>query len=72
MFVIQYMIVLRIQKKQACKCNFHCYVEMPIMTSQILKFGFIKPQKSRYLENEIYFLQIKKIIPHQGLLYDKK
>ena len=32
------------------------------MTSQILKFvDFTKMQKSRYLENETFFLQIKKI-----------
>ena len=36
---------------------------MPVMTSQILKFvDFTKTQKSRYLENETFFLQIKKFI----------
>ena len=35
---------------------------MPMVTSQILKsVDFTKAQKSRYLENEIFFLQIKKI-----------
>ena len=34
-----------------------------MMTSQILKFaGFTKTQKSRYLKNETFFLQIKKFI----------
>ena len=33
-----------------------------MMTSQILKFAdFRKTQKSRYLENETFFLQTKKI-----------
>ena len=33
------------------------------MTSEILKFvDFTKTQKFRYLENETFFLQIKKII----------
>ena len=36
---------------------------MPMMTSQIVEsVDFIKTQKSRYLENEIFFLQIKKFI----------
>ena len=36
---------------------------MSMMTSQILKFvDFTKTQKSRYLENETFFLQIKKFI----------
>ena len=45
------------------KSNFH-YVEMAIMTSQILKFvDFTKTQKSRYLENEtLFFIQIKKFM----------
>ena len=35
---------------------------MPMMMSQILKsVDFTKTQKARYLENEIFFLQIKKI-----------
>ena len=43
-------------------CNFH-YVAMPMMISQILKsVDFTKTQKSRYLENKTFFLQIKKII----------
>ena len=34
-----------------------------MMTSQILEFvDFIKTQKSRYLENETFLLQIKKFI----------
>ena len=34
-----------------------------MMTSQILQFlDFIKTQKSRYLENGTFLLQIKKII----------
>ena len=45
-----------------------------MMTSRILKFlDFTKTQKSRYLESETwFFLQIKKLIKHQGLLYGKK
>ena len=44
-----------------------------MMATQILKFvDFTKTQKSSYLENETFFLQIKKLITHQGLLYDKK
>ena len=44
-----------------------------MMRSQILKSAdFTKKQKSRYLKNEtLFFLQIKKIIAHQGLLYGK-
>ena len=39
------------------------------MASQILKSaGFTKTQKSRYLENETFFLQIKRIT-HQALLF---
>ena len=65
MFVIQHtgiwpnfiLIVVRIQKNKH-KCNFH-YVAMPMMTSQIVKpVDFTKIQKSRYLENETFFLQI--------------
>ena len=41
--------------------NLH-YAAMFMMTSQILKFlDFTKTQKSRCLENETFFLQIKKI-----------
>ena len=38
------------------------YVEMPLMTSQILKFvNLTEIQKSRYLENKtLFFLQVKK------------
>ena len=44
-----------------------------MMLPQILKFvDFTKTQKSRYLENETFFLQIKKLSTHQGLLYGKK
>ena len=44
-----------------------------MMTSQILKsVDFTKTQKSRYLENETFFLQIKTLTMHQGLLYGKK
>ena len=36
---------------------------MLMMTSQVLKsVDFTKTQKSRYLENETFFLQIKKFI----------
>ena len=36
---------------------------MSMMTSQILQFvDFTKTQKSKYLENETFFLQIKKFI----------
>ena len=49
-------------KRKKHKCNLH-YAAMLMMTSQILKSaGFTKTQKSRYLENETFFLQIKKII----------
>ena len=43
-------------------------------TSQNLKSeGFTKTQKSRYLENETFFLQIKNsLITHQALIYDKE
>ena len=45
---------------------------MLMMMSQILKSSdFTKTQKSRYLENETFFLQIKKLATYQGLLYDK-
>ena len=44
-----------------------------MMMSQILKFvDFTKTQKSRYLKNQTFFLQIKNsLITDQGLLYDK-
>ena len=47
---------------------------MPVTMSQILKFvDFTRTQKSRHLENEtLFFLQVKKLITHQGLLYGKK
>ena len=36
---------------------------MPMMMSHILKFvDFTKTQKSRYLEDETFFLQIKKFV----------
>ena len=43
------------------------------MTSQILKFvDFTKTQKSRHLENETFFLQIKNsVITHQGYFMTK-
>ena len=42
------------------KCNFH-YVAIPITTSEILKsVDFTKTHKSRYLENETFFFQMKK------------
>ena len=42
-----------------------------MMMSQVLKsVDFTKTQKSKYLENRtLFFLQIKKLIVHQGLLY---
>ena len=52
-----------------------------MLTPQILKsVNFTKTQKSRYLENKMFFLQKKKkkkkkkesLIAHQGLLYGKK
>ena len=53
-------------------CNFH-YVAMSMMTSQILKsVDFTKTQKSTYFENKTFFLQTKKLIINQGLLYCKK
>ena len=46
---------------------------MPMLTSQILRsVYFTESQKSKSLENETFFLQIKKFINmHQGLLYGK-
>ena len=42
------------------KYNFH-YVAVLMITSQILKLAdFTKTQKSRYLENKTFFLQITK------------
>ena len=45
-----------------------------MMTSQILRsVNFSNTQKSRYLESETFFLQIKKpLITYQGLRYGKK
>ena len=55
------LIVLRIQLRNKHKCNFH-YQAMLMTMSQILKsVDFTKTQKSRYLENETFFLQIKQI-----------
>ena len=43
------------------KYNFH-YIAVLMITSQILKLAdFTKTQKSRYLENKTFFLQITKI-----------
>ena len=48
-------------KRNKHNCNLH-YAAMLMMTSQILKsVDFTKTQKSRYFENETFFLQIKKI-----------
>ena len=46
---------------------------MSMMTSQILQFvDFTKTQKSKYLQNETVFFQIKKsLITHQRILYGK-
>ena len=69
MFVIRYnsmwpnfiLIILRIQRNKR-KCNFH-YAAMSMMTSYILQLlDFTKTQKSKYLENETFFLQMKKFI----------
>ena len=44
-----------------------------MVMSEILKsVDFTKTQKSRYLENKTFYIQIKKLITHQGLLYCKK
>ena len=45
-----------------------------MMMSQIFEsVDFTETQKSQYLENETFFLQIKNsLITHQGLLYDKE
>ena len=69
MFVIQDLGF----KRNKHKCNLH-YAAILMMMSQILKYaGFTKTQKSRYLENKTFFLQIKKsLITHQELLYDKE
>ena len=48
-------------KEISTNCNFH-YMTMPMMMSQILNsVDFTKTQKSGYLENETFFLQIKKL-----------
>ena len=55
------------------KCNFH-YAAMSMMTSRILKsVDFTKTQNSRYLANETFFIQIKKLMNYiRGqLLYGK-
>ena len=46
---------------------------MPMMTSQILRsVDFTKTPKSKNLENKtLFFLQIKKLITQQGVLYGK-
>ena len=67
-------ILIVLFKRKKHKCNFH-YVAMSMIMSQILKsVNFTKTQKFRYLENEMFFHQIKKnsLITHQGLLYCKK
>ena len=47
--------ILRFKRKKH-KCNFH-YVTMSIMISQILKpVDITRTEKSRYLENETFFL----------------
>ena len=44
-----------------------------MMTSQISTFvNFTKTQKSKYLQKETFFLQIKIFITHQGLHYGEK
>ena len=59
MFVIRCTYLGSERNKQ--KCNFH-YAEMYMMTSHNWKYvDFTKTQKSRYLENETFFLSIKKI-----------
>ena len=54
-------------------CNFQ-KVAMPMMASQVLKsVNFPETQKSRYLENKTFFLQMKKsLIAHEGLRYCEK
>ena len=55
--------------------NFH-YVAMPMVTSQSLKsVDFTKTQKSKYLENKIFLVQInKKIVKYsqRATLWQKK
>ena len=59
------MIVLRI-KKNKHKCNFR-YVAIPMITSQTLKsVNFTKTQKSRYIENKTFLLQMKKFIYYRS------
>ena len=60
-------------KRNKHKCDFH-YVAVLMMTPQILKsVGFSRTQKSRYIEDETFALQIKNsLVIHQGLLYDKE
>ena len=59
------MIVLRI-KKNKHKCNFR-YVAIPMITSQTLKsVDFTKTQKSRYIENKTFLLQMKKFIYYRS------
>ena len=46
---------------------------MLMITSQISTFvNFTKTQKSKYLQKETFFLQIKIFITHQGLHYGEK
>ena len=46
---------------------------MSMVKSQILKFmNFTETQKFRYLENETFFLQIKKFVNYTSALYGKK
>ena len=60
--------------KLGCKinkhhCNFH-YIAMPMMASQILKsVDFTKTRKSRYLEVETFFTQIKKLTNYTSRAY---
>ena len=59
-------------KRNKNKCNFH-YIAMSMVTSQILKsVDFTKIEKSRYLEDKTFFLQIKILITHQELPHGKK
>ena len=51
-------------KRNKHKGNFH-YVAMPMMALQILELeDFTKTEKSRYLEIETFFFQIKKFIDY--------
>ena len=60
-------------KRNKQKCNFHYAAVFDCATDFEICGFHKKTQKSSYLGNETFFLQIKNsVITHQGLLYSKK